>query len=206
MQSNLAAEQSGLPQVRLAQRPRKCRWSAIPKGFRGFGVMAWFRLPTRSDLTTMPAMRKKRILLADDDDAVREMLGRVLRSADYDVTVAATGRAAASRFAAKPPDLVLFDLNLPEGDARTDFESVCAKHPLIPVIVTSARSHEEERAAQLGADVLMEKPLDLPRLLAVIRSLVGGSDLSQVRHGTRPDFKSGEPDASRQLALEALAL
>ena len=56
---------------------------------------------------------KKRILLADDDPGVRQMVGRVLESEHYDVVTAGTGREATAKFLANLPDLVLLDRDRP---------------------------------------------------------------------------------------------
>ena len=55
---------------------------------------------------------KKRILLADDDRSVREALGRVLESENYDIVYAESGRETASQFMAELPDLVLLDITM----------------------------------------------------------------------------------------------
>ena len=57
---------------------------------------------------------KRRILLADDDESVRIMVGRVLESEDYEVVLARTGREAISRALSGAPDLVLLDITMPD--------------------------------------------------------------------------------------------
>src|SRR5438132_7990850 len=100
---------------------------------------------------------KKRILLADDDAAVSEMLGRVLESEQYDVVAAKTGRAAAMKFLADPPDLVLLDLNMPDTDGWEAFDMMNIAHPLVPIIVITAKPQQYEDAAALGGDGVVEK-------------------------------------------------
>ncbi len=133
---------------------------------------------------------KKRILLADDDAAVSEMLGRVLESEQYDVVAAKTGRTAAMKFLADPPDLVLLDLNMPDTDGWEAFDLMNSAHPLVPIIVITAKPQQYEHAAELGVDGLMEKPLNLPLLLAAIADFLAESETDRMRRLTHPDFKT----------------
>ncbi len=132
----------------------------------------------------------KHILLADDDAGVRQMLGRLLESECYSVTFAKTGREAAAKFASNPPDLVLLDLNMPDKDGWEAFGMMCDKHPLIPVIVITARPHQHAHAIELGVDALMEKPLHLPLLLETMRRLLAETEMQRTRRLARPDFKT----------------
>src|SRR5215813_5540097 len=119
---------------------------------------------------------KKKILLADDDNAVRESLGRVLESENYEVLLARTGREAVRHFTAGPPDLVLLDLNMPDKDGWEAFDLMEKMHPLVPTIIITARPHQHQRANGVGIDALMEKPLDLRLLLDTIKQLLDESD------------------------------
>jgi DNA-binding response OmpR family regulator len=132
----------------------------------------------------------KRILLADDDPGVREMLGRVLASENYDVLYAKNGREASTKFIADPPDLVLLDLNMPDRDGWTAFRMMNVAQPMLPVIVITARPNQYPQAADLGVDGLMEKPLNLPVLLRAIRDLLAETDAERTRRLTDPEFKT----------------
>jgi DNA-binding response OmpR family regulator len=133
---------------------------------------------------------KTKILLADDEADVREMLGRVLESEHYDVVLARTGRETAAKFIADVPDLVLLDLNMPDRDGWDAFDLMNQTHPFVPVIVITARPQQYEHAAELGIDALMEKPLDLPLLLATIADLLAESETECVQRLTDPGFKT----------------
>jgi CheY-like chemotaxis protein len=132
----------------------------------------------------------KRILLADDDLGVRELLGRVLESEHYRVTFAKTGREAAAKFASDPPDLVLLDLNMPDKDGWESFGMMYEEHPFIPVIVITARPNQHEHAVNIGVDALMEKPLDLAILLKAIRTLLAETELERIVRLASPGFKT----------------
>ena len=132
----------------------------------------------------------KKILLADDDAAIRRTLGQVLTSEQYDVGFATTGREAAAKFIAELPDLVLLDLNMPDRDGWDAFDLMYQTHPSVPVIIITALSGQYRRAVDLGVDALMEKPLDLPLLLEAIRNYLAEPEAERVRRLTRPDFKT----------------
>jgi two-component system OmpR family response regulator len=133
---------------------------------------------------------KKRILLSDDDAVVREMLGRVLEMEGYAVDFARTGRETVSKFLAQPADLVLLDLNMPEGDGWQAYNLINCAHPLVPVIVITARPQQYHNAADLGIDGLMEKPLNLPLLLATIKNFLSETEPDRVRRLTNPHFRT----------------
>lgn len=125
-----------------------------------------------SSLASSPsdvAANRKRVLIADDDTAVRAALAAVLESEGYDVDVAADGRQAVLHATAQPPDLVLLDLNMPNVDGWTAFTKLDHVCPLLPVIIITARPHQYKEAVRLGVDAFMEKPLDFPVLLRAIR-------------------------------------
>jgi DNA-binding response OmpR family regulator len=111
----------------------------------------------------------KTILLADDDTAIRQTLGQVLILEQYCVIFAATGREAAAKFISHLPDLVLLDLNMPDRDGWEAFQLMNSTHPSVPVVVITARPHQHQRAAEMGAVALLEKPLDIQSLLKTIR-------------------------------------
>jgi CheY-like chemotaxis protein len=140
-------------------------------------------------LRQVPAMKKK-ILLADDDPGIREMLGRVLESEHYEVVLAGTGREAVAQFAAKAPDLVLLDLNMPELDGWEAIDLITTTHPFVSVIVITARPKQYEQAADMAVDALMEKPLNLPLLLEAIAKLMAESETERVDRLSSPAFKT----------------
>ena len=131
----------------------------------------------------------KTILLADDDPSIREMLGRVLLSENFQVITAGTGEETAHRFAAVKPDLVLLDLNMPDGDGWSAFRFINATQPMLPVIVITARPNQLGKASEFGVDAIMEKPLNLPILLDEIKKLLVETDGERARRLTRRDFK-----------------
>ncbi len=100
------------------------------------------------------------------------MLLRVLEEEDYVVVPAANGIEAVQLANGNAPDLVLLDLNLPLQNGWDTFEQLSTDYPLLPVIIITARPNQLFPALAAGVGALMEKPLDLPKLLRTIRDLL----------------------------------
>jgi CheY-like chemotaxis protein len=132
----------------------------------------------------------KTILLVDDDPGVRRMLQRVLEDEDYVVLPATNGLEGLELAQATVPDLVLLDLTLPVLDGWETFERLITSHPLLPVIIITARPNQLFPALASGVGALMEKPLDLPKLLKTICDLVAEpAETRQARTaGARAEF------------------
>jgi two-component system KDP operon response regulator KdpE len=118
-----------------------------------------------------------RILLVDDELSIQRAVGPLLKSRGYDVEVAGSGAACLDALTARPPDLVVLDLGLPDLDGT----EVCARIRRIstaPIIVLSARGSETDkvRTLDLGADDYVTKPFGPEELLARIRVALRRSD------------------------------
>ena len=122
-----------------------------------------------------PSTAHFRILLVDDDAGVRGSLSDVLASEGFVVIPANDGAHALERIAAIPVDLVLLDLNMPRKNGWDTFERLSTEHPLVPVIVITARPNQLFTAMGAGVGALLEKPLDMPTLLGTIRRLLAES-------------------------------
>ncbi|HEY1790578.1 MAG TPA: response regulator [Verrucomicrobiae bacterium] len=113
-----------------------------------------------------------KILITDDERSIREGLDKVLRKEGYDVDLAENGQVAIEKISHKHIDLLLLDVGLPFKDGWTTMEWLSQFNPLLPVIIITGRWKQTERAETSGADLLMEKPLDVARLLQNIRQLL----------------------------------
>src|SRR6185503_2159429 len=114
----------------------------------------------------------KRILLVDDDPTVRDSLNNVLEAEGYFVLPAENGQQALDLANQSPIDLVLLDLNMPVKNGWDTFERLTAEHPLVPVIIVTARPNQVFTALSAGAGALLEKPMDIPTLLQTIEQLL----------------------------------
>jgi CheY-like chemotaxis protein len=122
-------------------------------------------------------MAAHKILVVDDDQDIRQLLGHRLKAERYEAVFAGDAIAAVNQARKEQPDLILLDLSMPAGDGYVVMERLKAMPALegIPVIVVSARDPvtEEERFAQSGADAYFRKPFDYDELLTAISRALG---------------------------------
>jgi CheY-like chemotaxis protein len=132
--------------------------------------------------------KTRTVLIADDDPSVRQTLGRLLESEHYTVVGARTGGEAIAMFRAASPDLVLLDLNMPGQDGWEATRMMDMINPMIPLIIITARPGQYAHATRMGADALMEKPLDLVLLLETISKLLAEAQTDRIQRITHLDF------------------
>ncbi len=116
-------------------------------------------------------MRAK-ILLVEDEEALRSGLRYALDQEGYAVAEAADGERALQRLRAEPPDLVLLDIMMPCRSGFEVLEKARAEGFAMPVILLTARGQEADkvRGLDLGADDYLVKPFGLSELLARVRA------------------------------------
>jgi len=130
---------------------------------------------------------KEKILLVDDEPAIRQMLTRLLAGEGYHVLPAINGTEALEFANHEDFDLVLLDLNMPGLDGWDTFEKLTSNNPLLPIIVITARPNQRFTALAAGIGALMEKPLDLQKLFLTIRNLLDEpEDIRLARLAGRP--------------------
>lgn len=112
------------------------------------------------------------VLVVEDDQLIASSLARVLRSRGYEVEVAATVGASVRSITDRPPDIVLLDLGLPDGDGSEVCDLLVRRHPHIPVIVVTARGDEVSivDGLEIGAVDYIVKPFRLAELLARVQT------------------------------------
>ncbi len=117
-----------------------------------------------------------RVLVVDDDVAVRESLRRALRLEGYDVELAADGGEALERLESNgdDPDLVVLDVLMPNVDGLQVCRQLRRTGRRVPVLMLTARDEVADRVAGLdaGADDYVVKPFALEELLARVRALL----------------------------------
>lgn len=107
------------------------------------------------------------VLLVDDDHGVRTAVAEALEagaSGLLRVRTSPNARDAIAEYMAKRPDLVIFDLGLPDQDGWRLFELLERIRPFTPSIVITARPDQRTHAENIGVDALLEKPIVLDRL------------------------------------------
>jgi two-component system, OmpR family, response regulator MprA len=115
-----------------------------------------------------------RILVVDDDRAVRESLRRSLAFNGYQVELASDGLAALDSVAAQRPDAMVLDVMMPRLDGLEVCRRLRSSGDELPILVLTARDAVSDRVAGLdaGADDYLPKPFALEELLARLRALL----------------------------------
>jgi two-component system response regulator MprA len=115
-----------------------------------------------------------RVLVVDDDRALRDAVTRALRLEGYEGIDAADGAQALAQVESQRPDAVILDLGLPTIDGITVCQVLRARGDRTPILVLTARTEVSDRVQGLdaGADDFMSKPFALEELLARLRALL----------------------------------
>jgi two-component system, OmpR family, KDP operon response regulator KdpE len=134
------------------------------------------------------------ILVIEDDTPMRRFLRAALANAGYQVIEADTGQLAMTIILARPPDLILLDLGLPDMDG-TDILTRVREWSQVPILVLSARGREGDKVDALdsGADDYLTKPFGVHELLARIGvALRHASALKDRGLADAAQFRTGE--------------
>lgn len=134
--------------------------------------------------------KRPRVLVVDDEAAIRRFLKAGLGSEGFDLVEAETGGAAVDLAAKEKPDLLILDLGLPDMDGLEVLQQI-RRTSLVPVIVLSVRGDEKGKVAalDLGADDYVTKPFGMSELVARIRAALRHRLQQQ---GEAPVFRSGD--------------
>jgi DNA-binding response OmpR family regulator len=137
-----------------------------------------------------------RILVVEDNLAILDSLQKNLETDGYEVMVATRAAQAAPLAASQKPDLVILDVELPDGDGFTVLQQLRARGNSCPVMFLSARSQEADKLQgfRLGADDYMTKPFSIMELLARISAL-----LRRAKGGTAAGSAPAEPQTGAPL-------
>jgi two-component system, OmpR family, KDP operon response regulator KdpE len=132
-----------------------------------------------------------KVLVVDDEPAIRRFLRTSLTAQGYLVTEAENGTAALEDLRRAPIDILVLDLGLPDINGLDIIERVRGQGSTMPIIVLSSRTDEtgKVKALDLGADDYVTKPFGIDELLARIRAALRHR-LQQ--EGERPVFRCGE--------------
>ena len=125
----------------------------------------------------------KKIIIAEDDQAVRDALDRALRYEGYSVISVNNGAQALEESQISPPDLFILDVMMPIVDGLSVCRALRRNGDKTPVLILTAKHEVSDRVAGLdaGADDYLVKPFSLDELLARIRALLRRFD-DQAEH------------------------
>ncbi len=147
---------------------------------------------------------KGRILIVEDEPAIRQMVCLALSQAGYECVEAADATAAQARIVAAPPDLILLDWMLPSMSG-IDYARRLRQEKLtqdIPVIMLTARTEEDDkiRGLDAGADDYITKPFSTRELVARVKALMRRTVPHQAETAVETDGLSLDPVTHRVTA------
>ena len=118
---------------------------------------------------------RPRVLVVDDEASIRDLLAKTLALAEYEVDVAADGRAALERLRMYPYDLLIADLKMPGVDGLTVIREAKRYKADLPVIIITGFSTESSaiEAVNLGVAGYLTKPFRVPQVLAAAAKALG---------------------------------
>jgi len=129
---------------------------------------------TTAECQADPLFAGKRILIADDEEIIRQTIGGVLRGCGCEVTLAADGAEAIDRLTEQPFDLMLADIKMPRKNGYEVFAAARDATPGIAVILMTGfgydPNHSIVRARQEGLNAVLFKPFKVEQLMAELRS------------------------------------
>ncbi len=119
-------------------------------------------------------MERTKILIIDDEPAIRFAICDFLEKHGYQVEEADSCAAAETAFVPTPPDAVICDFALPDGDALTLLPRLRTIDPSVPVIILTGHGSIDlaVRAIKEGAEQFLTKPVELPALLVIVQRLL----------------------------------
>lgn len=131
-----------------------------------------------------------RILFVEDEEAISAPFSRALERAGFEPVVARTGADALDEAARVAPDLVLLDLNLPDGDGR-DVCRALRRGSDVPIVMLTARGTETDRVVglEMGADDYVVKPFSGAEVISRIRAVLRRS---RARTDAEPVIEVGD--------------
>ena len=108
-------------------------------------------------------MKKKRLLIADDDEMVRNLMLKALEDQNYDVEVVKNGIEALRRFEKTFYDLIITDYDMPEMNGLELIRKVRLKDPVIPILVITGKGPVDD-LLESGATACLTKPVEILKL------------------------------------------
>ena len=122
------------------------------------------------------SIRRRSVMVIDDEVLVRDTLRRALEGAGIEVVEAADGNEGLKAYLAKPTDVVVTDILMPEKEGIETIIELKREHPNVKIVAISGGDRTGntdflEMAGLLGADRIMQKPFRPKELLATIEDL-----------------------------------
>jgi two-component system OmpR family response regulator len=134
----------------------------------------------------------KRILVADDDAHIRDVIGFAHEKAGMQVRQAEDGRRALDAFRAQPCDLIVLDINMPEFDGLEVCREI-RKHSDVPILFLSSRDDEIDRilGLEIGGDDYVTKPFSPRELVARVNVILRRVQAAPKADAPAPPLRHG---------------
>lgn len=116
-----------------------------------------------------------RVLVVDDDQDIREIVGELLRLRGYEVEVACDGREALARIEARAPDVVLLDHRMPGLSGGEVASALQRRGCRVPVVLMSAFKDKSALVGEAGIVAFLAKPFEVEALTAALDRILGGA-------------------------------
>jgi two-component system nitrogen regulation response regulator NtrX len=148
---------------------------------------------------------KRRILVVDDEEAIRKSLQRILDYEGYESILAASAEEGLKAVEAERPDLILLDIKMPRMDGLELLAKLREKHS-VPVIMISGHATVATavEATKLGAFEFLEKPLERDRVLLILRNALEQSRLAEENRELRGRLERGYEMVGGSPAMKTL--
>ncbi len=135
------------------------------------------------------------LLIIDDEKSIRDSLSGALSDEGYRILTASSALEGFEIIRKQDPDLILLDIWMPEMDGLTALTELRKQEITTPILIMSGHGNIETavKATKLGAFDFMEKPVELDRVLVLIRNALAARDLSQENQVLRKQISSKRP-------------
>src|SRR5438876_48593 len=147
---------------------------------------------------------KAKVLIIDDEEAIRSSLKMILEYEGYDCVLAANGEAGLKIAERESPDLVFLDIKMPQIDGMEVLKRLKAAEPSPPVVMISGHADVATafEASKLGAFDFIEKPLESERILVVTRNALGQKTLDKENRRLKLAFEDKYRMVGKSAALD----
>ncbi len=148
--------------------------------------------------------QKAQLLIADDDNAIRTVLGRAFTKAGYDVRLASNIKTLWNWVSRDEGDLVITDVKMPDGDIFDFMPRFRNSRPDLPIIVMSAQNTfmTAIKASEAGAYEYLPKPFDLANMQTVVERALSTPKMAVATAGDEDNNEDGIPLIGRSTAMQ----
>ncbi|NDG86077.1 MAG: sigma-54-dependent Fis family transcriptional regulator, partial [Proteobacteria bacterium] len=146
------------------------------------------------------------LLIIDDETSIRDSLGGALSDEGYRILKAHNATTGIELALKHAPDLIMLDIWMPEVDGMTALQEMQKRGVQSPVIIMSGHGNIETavKATKLGAFDFMEKPIELDRLLVLIRNALSARDLAEENQVLRKQLSGRRPLIGESPAMKTV--